>query len=164
MYKIIVSVFYIGFIPFAPGTFGSFFGVVMGFFIQVLWGLPILAVSTAVFFLLGWHSTQQYISNKPSIHDPQEIVIDEVVGQWVSYLPFSFYLWFFTSENFLITWYGWPAAFISFRMFDIWKPWPVILADKMKSSLGVMLDDLLAGIYAALLMILLIVIILSGKV
>ena len=162
MVKLIVTLFYLGFSPYAPGTIGSLAAILMGYWIQLTGGFPLLMCCVIVFFFLGWALTSQYISQHKECHDPQEIIIDEVVGQWVSYLPVSLYLWSYEVTSFSLVFYSWLIVLILFRVFDIWKPWPVSWADKKNTSLGVMLDDLLAGIYVAIIASVLIVIIELG--
>jgi phosphatidylglycerophosphatase A len=149
MVKFIVTIFYVGLLPKAPGTFGSIAAILIGYWIQLFGGLPLLMFSIIVCFFSGWALTNLYLSKNSLRHDPQEIVIDEVTGQWISYLPISLYIWVFESNISLSTWFTWVIALILFRIFDIWKPWPISWADKKHTSLGVMLDDVLAGIYAA---------------
>lgn len=151
MVKLIVSVFYIGFLPKAPGTFGSIAAVFLGYWLQILGGFPLLTVFTVLFFLLGWAMSYQYLIENSLKHDPQEIVIDEVVGQWITFLPISLYMYISETSSSTLLWLNWLIALILFRIFDVWKPWPVSWADKKTTSLGVMLDDVLAGIYAAFL-------------
>ena len=95
MNKIFVTVFYIGLLPRAPGSFGSLAGVIIGLCLQMLGGFFLLIFAITTMFLLGWVFTTRYISKTPTVHDPQEIVIDGVVGQLVSYLPISLYIFFF---------------------------------------------------------------------
>ena len=158
MVKFIVTFFHIGFLPYAPGTFGSVAAVMTGYWIQLFGGFPLLVCFTTIFFLLGWALTNQYLSKNTLTHDPQEVVIDEVVGQWVTYLPISLYVWLFDLSIFPNSWVGWLVALILFRIFDIWKPWPVRWADKKNNSLGVMLDDILAGVYSASIICIIIII------
>ena len=93
MIRLLVTVFYVGFSPYAPGTIGSIVAILIGYWIQVIGGFPLLMSSVIIFFFAGWAFTDRYITQTKANHDPQEIVIDEVVGQWVSYLPISFYIW-----------------------------------------------------------------------
>ena len=151
MNKLIVSFFFIGFLPLAPGTFGSLAGILLGLILQSIGGFPLLILSILLIFMVGWHCTIDYISTQGKSHDPKEIVIDEVVGQLVSYTPISLYIWVYESGSLYATFYDWLIAFILFRLFDIIKPWPVSLADKMQSALGVMLDDIIAGFFTAVL-------------
>ena len=153
MNKIFVSVLYIGFLPIAPGTFGSLFGVILGITIQTIGGFPLLIVSILSLFVIGWNSANNYIKKNTIDLDPPEIVIDAVVGQLMSYLPISLFIWFFNQESFHSTFLDWFIAFILFRVFDILKPWPINWADKIDSGLGIMLDDLIAGFYTAILII-----------
>jgi phosphatidylglycerophosphatase A len=153
-----VTVFYVGFSPYAPGTIGSIVAILIGYWIQVIGGFPLLMSSTIMFFFAGWAFTDRYITQNKASHDPQEIVIDEVVGQWISYLPISFYIWKYELTIITLYWFSWVIVLILFRIFDIWKPWPVIWADRKNSSLGVMLDDVLAGIYVAIIISVLIVV------
>lgn len=164
MVKLLVTIFYVGFLPRAPGTFGSVVAIFIGYWIQLLGGFPLLIFSTTVLFFLGWVLTHQYLLKYALPHDPQEIVIDEVVGQWITYLPISLYVWVFELTIFSKPLIGWLVALILFRVFDIWKPWPVRWADKKNSSLGVMLDDFLAGIYAGLTVCILIIISKLGEI
>jgi phosphatidylglycerophosphatase A len=82
-------------------------------------------------------------------HDPSEIVIDELVGQWIALMPLSFAAWN-SDIPIHVMWPGWIAAFALFRLFDIWKPWIIGWADKRGDALGVMLDDVIAGVFAAI--------------
>ena len=139
--------------PIAPGTFGSLFGVILGITIQTIGGFPLLIVSILSLFGIGWNSANNYIKKNTIDLDPPEIVIDEVVGQLVAYLPISLFIWFFNQESFHSPFLDWFIAFILFRVFDILKPWPINWADKIDSGLGIMLDDLIAGFYTAILII-----------
>ena len=158
MVKLIITIFYVGFFPRAPGTFGSIAAILIGYWIQLTGGFPFLMCSTITFFFLGWALTYFYLSKNTFIHDPQEIVIDELVGQWVTYFPISIYLWVFELSIFSQPWIGWFVSLILFRIFDIWKPWPVRWADKKNTALGVMLDDILAALYAAFIICILIIV------
>ena len=82
-------------------------------------------------------------------HDPSEIVIDEVTGQFIALLPLSYASWMH-GIDILAMWPGWIAAFALFRLFDITKPGPIGWADRRGDALGVMLDDVIAGIFAAI--------------
>ena len=83
--------------------------------------------------------------------DPSEIVIDEVAGQWLTLLFPAAAFWHRGIENWAVVAYpGWVAAFLFFRLFDIWKPWLVGRADRRGDAAGVMLDDLWAGLFAGI--------------
>jgi phosphatidylglycerophosphatase A len=83
------------------------------------------------------------------IEDPSEIVIDEVVGQAIAILPVSIGA-MGVGIDVLRLWPGWVVGFLLFRLFDIWKPWLVGWADRRGDALGVMLDDVFAGLFAAI--------------
>ena len=87
-------------------------------------------------------------------HDPSEIVIDEVVGQWIALFPVSYGAMMMQADITRL-WPGWIVAFVMFRVFDIWKPWLVGRADRRGDALGVMLDDVVAGVFAAIVVIVL---------
>ena len=122
----------VGKIPKAPGTFGSLLAaIVWWFFSSEINELVILGT-----FFLGWFATHYYEkwNNK---HDPKEVVIDEVVGLWM-----TLYL---APPKFSVLLLG----FLLFRLFDIWKPFPIGWVDrKVPGALGTMLDDVLAGAIA----------------
>jgi len=82
-------------------------------------------------------------------HDPSEIVVDELVGQWIAFLPVSIGA-AHVGADLTVLWPGWIAAFLLFRLFDIWKPGPIGWADRKGDARGVMLDDVIAGVFAAI--------------
>lgn len=84
--------------------------------------------------------------------DPSEIVIDEVAGMWLALWPVSIGA---MMQGVAVTalWPGWVVAFVAFRAFDILKPGPVGWADRLHTPLGVMLDDVIAGAFAAVVVI-----------
>ena len=135
--EILSTVFYIGRLPIAPGTWCSFIAFLSWYFLRsYIQGVFILYASLVLFFV-GVAVTTIY-SESIGQEDPPEIVIDEWVGQWIALwlIPHSFF-WGFTS-------------FILFRIFDIFKPGPVGLMDDIKSGTGIMMDDVIAGILALL--------------
>jgi phosphatidylglycerophosphatase A len=141
------TVGYIGLIPRAPGTFGSLAGVVLAYLL--LWlGIAGYLIVGLLLFVVGTHAVRLHTAGLAD-HDPSEIVIDEVVGQMIALLPVicSIALMDFAP---MALWPGWVSAFILFRVFDIWKPWPVSWADQQATPLGVMLDDVIAGGMAAI--------------
>jgi phosphatidylglycerophosphatase A len=113
---------------------------------------------TAILFLVGWWCCKKIITSHKN-KDPSEIVIDELVGQWISIIPIFYFL-----DRQVITFSSFPYlelifAFIIFRIFDIVKIGPILWADNLKSGLGIMLDDCLAGCFTFLLMTLYLIII-----
>ena len=159
----------VGYLPLAPGTWGSLVGVGVYLLWQLLrlrfylaygdgHGTPLWVYSSwtaltlsMVFCLtmLGvWAGTR--VEELSGRKDPGIVVIDEVAGQVIalSFVP-----------SFL--WMDWPllvAGFLAFRLFDIWKPYPIRRLEALKSGLGIMADDVLAGFYAAMLLALIVVI------
>ena len=136
------SAFYIGFIPGAPGTYAS--------------------ITTTLIFFLVWHFSQRL---NPAFHlsmvclisligvlassrasritnteDPSFVVIDEVAGQLVTFL--------FLSPNA----FNLISGTLAFRLFDIWKPFPIRRLESLGGGTGIMADDLLAGVYGNLLL------------
>ncbi len=135
--RLISSVGYIGRVPFAPGTAGSFAAFCVWYFIFPEINTPYFIFLTFIIFFGGVYASK-LTGKQLSTHDPGEIVIDEWVGQWIS-------LWWLKLSFF----WGLIAFFI-FRIFDIWKPWPANKLDLIPNGWGVMLDDVAAGIYTLL--------------
>lgn len=152
MIRGITSFFGAGLLPVAPGTWGSLAALPAGYLLHYLGGFPLLLAATVLVFALGLWATAKATEGQDD-HDPSEIVIDEVVGQWIALMPISAGMWHAGFAPHLFPWPGWVGAFLMFRLFDIWKPWPVSWADNMHTPLGVMLDDVLAGIMAAIVVL-----------
>lgn len=148
MSRIVATFFYVGYLKPAPGTWGSLAALPVAFLLHGLGGFPALATATAVAFLLGTWATGRETEGSPD-KDPSEIVIDEVVGMWIALWPLSAGLWLGGAEPWVFPWPGWVGAFVLFRLFDIWKPGPVGWADRQPGAMGVMLDDVIAGAMAA---------------
>lgn len=123
--------------PVAPGTWGSLLAF-------PLWWLsggpdsPLLALGVVGVLLLGlgWAACAE--GEKAWGHDPSRVVADEVAGQWIALALAAPRLW-----------WGWLGAFLLFRLFDIWKPWIIDRAQRLPGGLGIMADDVLAGVAAA---------------
>jgi len=130
--------FGVGLLPKMPGTWASLVALPLAWMIQV-WGGPLwLAVATAVIFILGVWASSVHAARLGG-GDPGEIVVDEIAGQWLTLLVVPPDIGLYV------------AGFVLFRIFDIVKPWPLGLADrKIKGGIGIMFDDILAGIYAAI--------------
>ena len=135
--EVIGTVFYVGRSPFAPGTMGSLIALLAWFilkpliidflFLLITGGLFFIGIAVSTILIEAWNEK-----------DPKEIVIDEWVGMWISlYLVPHTIVWGF-------------IAFFFFRLFDILKPGPVQMMDDMDDSIGVMMDDVVAGILACL--------------
>lgn len=148
MSKLIATVFYVGYLRPAPGTWGSLAGVLFALAIQVFGGFPALVLATLIVFALGWWATHAMTTGTDN-HDPSEVVVDEVVGQWIALFVVSYGTWKMGLPA-LAMYPGWIAGFLFFRLFDIWKPSIVGWADRRGDALGVMLDDVFAGVFAAI--------------
>lgn len=141
------TVFGIGYLRPAPGTWGSLAALPLGYGLHLAGGFPLLILATAALLIFGIWATR-VMTHGQDDEDPSEIVIDEVVGQLIALMPLSYPAW---AHGIDITalWPGWISAFVLFRFFDILKPGPVGRADRRGDALGVMLDDVFAGIFAA---------------
>ena len=140
--------FYVGYMRPFSGTWGSAAALPVAYALNLAGGPWLVAVGALAAFLIGWWATAVMIEGSDN-HDPSEVVLDEVAGQWIALLPMSFAAWNM-GLNILDLWPGWIAAFALFRLFDIWKPWVIGWADRRGDPLGVMLDDVIAGIFAAI--------------
>ena len=132
----------------APGTWGTLAALPAAWAVHALAGFPGLAVATLLAALAGWWAVGAAAAGAAD-PDRSEFVIDELVGMWLALWPVSAGAWM-RGVDVLALWPGIVAGFLLFRLFDIWKPGPVGRADRMHTPLGVMLDDVLAGILAAL--------------
>ena len=131
-----------GYWPWGPGTVASLGAVFIaaGLHAYLASGRLILLVLTALGMLPAiWASTRTArLVNKV---DPNIVVIDEVLGQWVTLLGAKAFVW----KSFV-------AGFVLFRLFDIWKPWPVRRLEKLPEGAGIVADDIAAGLYGALIL------------
>ncbi len=124
-----------GLAPVAPGTFGTLVAVPLYLLLAQL-SLPWYLLVVAIAFGVGVYLCQ-YTSDALGVHDHGGIVWDEFVGYWITMIAVP------------LAWQWILLGFVLFRVFDIVKPWPVKVADvKMKGGFGIMLDDVLAGLYA----------------
>lgn len=144
--KIITTVFGVGYLRPAPGTWASAFALAVGLAINSLLGFPALVLATVLVAALGFWACGRELAGRPGA-DPSEVVIDEVAGQWIALLFPACAFWWRGWEG-VMPYPGWVAAFVFFRLFDIWKPWLVGRADRRGDAAGVMLDDLWAGLFA----------------
>lgn len=147
MTRLIATWFYSGNLRPAPGTWGSLAALPFGWLIYTATGPFGFVLATALVFALGLWATRVETAGKTD-HDPSEIVVDEVVGQWIALLPVAFGA-ARAGADVLALWPGILAGFLLFRLFDIWKPGPVGWADRRGDAMGVMLDDVIAGVLAA---------------
>ena len=148
MSRLIATWFYSGYLKPAPGTWGSLAALPFAYVLHLLGGPWLLLLATLAIFALGYWATGRETAGKAD-HDPSEIVVDEVVGQWLALWPVS-YGAVFAGADVLRLWPGILAAFLFFRLFDIWKPGPARAAERnLPGGLGVMMDDVVAGLFSA---------------
>ena len=134
---IIATFFYSGYLPIAPGTWASLVTTVLVYFISPYWQAPVYIQLAIIFvvFLVGIPAAshaEKHFDKK----DPRPCVIDEVAGQMISLLliPHSIFLY--------------AAGFFIFRFFDIIKPFPIRHLEKAPHGVGIMIDDIAAGLYS----------------
>ena len=143
-----LTFFFIGRIKYAPGTIASFFTCILFLFLINIFDLSLIFLITLIIFSYSFIAINNSFDQFKS-KDPQEIVIDEVVGQMLVLLGIPIYETLFPLP---IIFYC-VASFILFRLFDIWKPYPINYIDNnIKGSLGIMLDDVFAGLYAIIIL------------
>jgi len=178
--EIIVTCCYVGKIRFAPGTFGSLLAfpliIFLGYILAatnyvlplknysltesvILTFFSFTLIVTVILFFIGVYFSNQYIADHTS-QDPKEVVIDELVGQMLTIILCIFSSIFLLNSNinakinssFLNIFVTLIMPFILFRIFDIFKPWPINYIDSnIKGGLGIMLDDIIAAIFATVM-------------
>lgn len=124
-----------------PGTWGTIGALPIGILLLVFGGWPVLLLAALAISVIGYFAAKRY-EEQSGVHDASQVVVDEVAGMWIALIPAA------------LTPISVITAFILFRFFDILKPWPVGWADKnLPGATGVMTDDILAGIIAALILV-----------
>jgi len=125
-----------GLVPKGPGTAGALGGLLVAYFVPVSpW------ILTAIFLIPGIWAADVH-ARVTGRKDPQDVVIDEVLGQWIT----------LAAAVHTSTWQAWLLAFVLFRFFDIAKPWPIRRVEKFPGGYGIIFDDLLAGVFGAVVM------------
>ena len=138
----------IGKIKYAPGTFASLITCLLFLLLINFFDISTLFFCTLVIFLYTFIAINSSFDSFDS-NDPQEIVIDEVVGQMLPLFAIPIYETLYPLPKI----YYCVAAFLTFRLFDIWKPYPISYVDKnVKGSLGIMLDDIFASVYSIIIL------------
>ena len=139
-----ITFFMVGKIKYAPGTVASLITCILFFLLANIFNfITILLIALSIFFYSFVAINNSFDVFKSE--DPQEIVIDEVVGQMIPLIVIPIYETLFPLPQF----YYCIGAFLFFRLFDIWKPYPINYVDNnVKGALGIMLDDILASIYS----------------
>lgn len=148
MIRIFTTLFGVGHLRPAPGTWGSLAAVALAFGLHLLGGPLLLILAFALVTAAASPAIRAHIAGG-SDSDPPEVVIDEVAGQWLALIPVSIGAWHAGAPPEAL-YPGWIAAFLLFRLFDIWKPGPVGRADAKGTPWGVVEDDLWAGLFAGI--------------
>ena len=131
-----------GYFPLGPGTVGSLAAVAIAYaLVQAAGWRPLHFAALALLALPIGIWSAAVTARQTKAKDPGIVVVDEVLGQWITLAGA-------TSLN----WKSWLAAFCLFRLFDIWKPPPVRRLESLPSGAGIVADDVMAGIYGALVL------------
>lgn len=141
---LIATWFGCGYAPAAPGTAGSLGGLAIAITIHYLWHpapeserLILLALSLLLLAPGIWSAT--VVARETNIADPHIVVVDEVIGQWITLLGTATY-----------NWRSWVVALLLFRALDVWKPPPARQFERFPGGWGIVADDVMAGVYGAL--------------
>ncbi len=148
MIGMITTFFGIGRLRPAPGTWGSAAAVLLAVLVYQAGGAVLIPLGAVLAALIGFWAVPQAL-RMTSDEDPSEIVIDEVAGQWLA-MSFTVIPLWRHGISILDAWPGFVVPFLLFRLFDIWKPWLVGRADRQGGAVGVMMDDLWAGLFAGI--------------
>lgn len=131
-----------GYAPKGPGTAGSAGAVAIALLLHAARPVPPFSFAIFAALLLGpgiWAAGET--ARAAGRKDPQFVVVDEVIGQWIALAGAT-----------VLNWKSWLAAFLLFRLFDIWKPFPVRNLESLPGGTGIVMDDVMAGVYAALVL------------
>src|SRR5580692_1738894 len=128
-----------GYAPVAPGTAGSLAGLVIAMALSYAgFGRLTILACTAILLAPGiWAAG--VVAKEINSTDPQIVVVDEVLGQWITLAGTAVY-----------NWKSWLAAFVLFRVLDMWKPAPARQLEDLPGGWGIVADDVMAGLYGAL--------------
>lgn len=140
--RLIATWFGCGYAPVAPGTVGSLAAIVIAYLLVRFAGLQPRDLMVLGIVLIApsiWAA--EVVRREMGTEDPGIVVADEVVGQWITLGGITH-----------LTWKTWAASFILFRLLDIWKPPPARQFDRINTGAGIVLDDVAAGLYGALVL------------
>ena len=140
--RVIATWFGCGYAPKAPGTAGSLAALVLAWLLHRYTGLQwgaFVWLAWLLFPIGVWAA--DVTAKSTGLKDPQIVVVDEVVGQWMT-----------LAGAVTLNWKSWLAGFVLFRVFDMWKPFPVRRLENLPGGLGIVADDVMAGIYGALVL------------
>jgi phosphatidylglycerophosphatase A len=132
----------IGYARYAPGTVASAVSLPLAYIIANTAGRFALLFCAIVALAIGAWASEHYAAETKTI-DPSECVVDELAGQWIacSFAPVSLP--------------GYALAFVLFRLFDIWKPWPIRYTERWHGGVGIMADDVVAALMGGLILVVL---------
>jgi phosphatidylglycerophosphatase A len=130
-----------GYSPVAPGTAGSLAAVVIAFLLWRMGCGNLWFLGLSLVFLYPAIVSAGVVATESGRKDPQIVVIDEVVGQWLTLAGARH-----------LNWMTFVLAFALFRLFDVWKPPPIRRIERIPGGAGIVLDDMMAGVYGALVL------------
>lgn len=140
--RAIATLYGIGYARYAPGTLASVVALPFAYLIASAGSrFALLVLAIAVLAVGAWASEIYAVETKT--FDPSECVVDELAGQWIAcaFAPVSLL--------------GFALAFVLFRVFDIWKPWPIRRVERLHGGLGIMADDVVAALMAGVILVVL---------
>jgi phosphatidylglycerophosphatase A len=140
--RVLATWFFCGYAPVAPGTAGSLAAILLAWLLHRYAGLSGTALGLLGVLLAPlaiWAA--DVTARETGLKDPQIVVADEVVGQWITLAGAA-----------RLNWKSWLAAFVLFRLFDIWKPAPARQFERLPGGIGIVADDATAGVYGALVL------------
>ena len=138
--QLIATWFGCGYVPVGPGTAGSLAALAIAVVLHVSYGAGrgTFLLLTVTLLLPGIWAADVF-AKRIGQKDPHVVVVDEVLGQWLTLAGAA-----------TLNWKSWLAAFALFRLFDIWKPPPARQLEALRGGIGIVADDLMAGLYGAL--------------
>ncbi len=140
--RLIATWFGCGYAPKAPGTAGSLAAIVIAWALHAYAGVTAMGMGwLAILLSIPGIWASDVVARESGGKDPQIVVVDEVVGQWMTLAGAT-----------ALNWKSWLLAFVLFRLFDIWKPPPVRQLERLPGGLGIVADDAMAGVYGALVL------------
>jgi phosphatidylglycerophosphatase A len=140
--RLIATCFGCGCAPIAPGTAGSVAAIALAWPLWRFAGFGpwhFLVLGAAGIAPAVWAA--DVVARETGLSDPSIVVVDEVVGQWIALAGVASF-----------NWKSWLAAFVLFRLFDVWKPPPARQFDRIPGGVGIVFDDVASGVYAALVL------------
>jgi phosphatidylglycerophosphatase A len=145
--RLIATWFYCGLAPVAPGTAGSIAAIAIAWALNNYFGVSPLAIAgLGVLLAIPGVWAADVTAKSSGKKDPQIVVVDEVVGQWITMAGAM------SLSATPLSWKTWLLALALFRIFDVWKPPPVRQLERLPGGLGIVADDAMAGVYAALIL------------